>query len=322
MKKNTKIVFGVIVLLIIGVIFLSFANTTKQATYNEHGFTRAVYGNENASVVVKEFSDLQCPACASANRVFVKIREEYKDKIRFEFYHYPLTEIHSNAFLAAQGAECAKDKGKFWEFADLAYENQGNLNRNGLIDIAKETGFDTDLFTNCLDSKAKKDEVMNDMALGNSLNIFGTPYFLGKEDLKDYTEKDKMHLTDVKELIGKIILTFYLLLIGLILILTYFLIYKNYREIGLVFIFGFCFLALILILLYFINFDYLFLKFHLVSFNNDLWLLSEDESLLIRIFNSGFFMKFFYKILERAFLTGSVLFLIGTYFFKRTKRKI
>jgi len=46
-------------------------------------------------------------------------------------------------------------------------------------------------------------------------------YFLDKEDLKDYTEKDKMHLVDVKKLIDKTILTFYLLLGMLFFILTY-----------------------------------------------------------------------------------------------------
>jgi len=147
-------------------------------------------------------------------------------------------------------------------------------------------------------------------------------YFLEKEDLKNYSEKDKMHLVDVKSLIDKVILTFYLLLGMLALILIYFLIYKNYKEIGYILVFGFGFLALILILLYFTDFDYLFLKFHFISFNNDLWLLNPDESLLINIFNENFFMKFFYKILERAFLIGSILFLTGTYFFKRKQIKI
>jgi len=84
-----------------------------------------------------------------------------------------------------------------------------------------------------------------------------------------------------------------------------------------VLIFGFCFFALIAILFYFIPFDYLFLKFHLLSFNNDLWLLSPNESLLIQIFNQNFFMTFFYKIIERAFLIGSLLFFIGSYFYKQ-----
>ena len=146
-------------------------------------------------------------------------------------------------------------------------------------------------------------------------------YFLDKEDLKDYTEKDKMHLIDVKSLIDKTILSFYLLLGMLFFILTYFLIYLKYKEIGFILIFGFCFFALIALLLYFVPFDALFLKFHLLSFNNDLWLLSPDESLLIRIFNQSFFMSFFYKILERAFLLGSVLFLIGAYLFKQRQTK-
>ena len=68
-------------------------------------------------------------------------------------------------------------------------------------------------------------------------------YFLDKEDLKDYTEKDKMHLIDVKSLIDKTILSFYLLLGMLFFILTYFLIYLKYKEIGFILIFGFCFFA-------------------------------------------------------------------------------
>ncbi|MBS3141441.1 thioredoxin domain-containing protein [Candidatus Woesearchaeota archaeon] len=177
MKKNTKLIFGVIVLIIAGILFLSFANISKPAEYNEPNITRPFLGNENASVVVKEFSDLQCPACSAANTVFIKIREEYKDRVRFEFYHYPLITIHSQAFLAAQGAECAKDQGKFWEFVDLSYENQDNLKRNGLIEFAGDLNLDTNLFTSCLDSKVKEDDIIKDMGIGNNLNVRGTPTF-------------------------------------------------------------------------------------------------------------------------------------------------
>ena len=53
------------------------------------------------------------------------------------------------------------------------------------LSTSKESS--TALFENCLDSKAKEDDVMRDMGLGNNLNILGTPtFFVNDRELENW----------------------------------------------------------------------------------------------------------------------------------------
>lgn len=72
------------------------------------------------------------------------------------------------------------------------------------------------------------------------------------------------------------------------------------------------------IALYFVfNFSTAFVQFHLIFFDNDLWLLDPAESLLINILPEGFFFDMVKKILA-VYLPGVVLLLVLV--FIRTKK--
>jgi protein-disulfide isomerase len=132
----------------------------------------------NAAVTVTEYGDLQCPACGSAYPLIVKpIIEKYGQKIAFEFKHFPLQTLHQYALLEAQAAECAADQGKFWEFVDLAYTKQSELNRDAPAAWAKSLGLDMTLFGRCVDSGIKKKTVLADYTEGKDGGVQGTPTF-------------------------------------------------------------------------------------------------------------------------------------------------
>ena len=59
---------------------------------------------------------------------------------RFVFRNFPLNEMHPNAEAAAETAEFAAAKGKFWEMHDAIFENQGSLSLPMLLELAKELG--------------------------------------------------------------------------------------------------------------------------------------------------------------------------------------
>lgn len=141
-------------------------------------------GNPNAVVTVQEFSDIQCPACRTVHLQLVPaLLQEYGERIRFEFRHFPLQSIHPMALRAAMASECAADQGQFWEYIDLAYVQQSALSADVLSLWAGELGMDTALFDRCLRSEAKRDVVMQDYSEARKLNLRGTPTFLvnGKE---------------------------------------------------------------------------------------------------------------------------------------------
>ena len=79
---------------------------------------RASLGNPNAHVLIEEFSDFECPACARISAELEELVLRNLNIVRLEFYHFPLS-YHENAFRAAEAAECANDQGKFWEFAKM-----------------------------------------------------------------------------------------------------------------------------------------------------------------------------------------------------------
>ena len=135
---------------------------------------KAVKGNPNAEIQIIEFSDLECPACAVAHPVINELVEQYKDQVSLTFKHFPLT-FHQHAHGAAEAAECANDQGKFWEFIDLAYENQKALSDSDLISYAEQVGLDIKDFKACLKSDAKSVYVDRDYKEALDLELTGTP---------------------------------------------------------------------------------------------------------------------------------------------------
>lgn len=132
-------------------------------------------GNANAPVTIVMFSDFQCPACSASHPVLQKVLAEYGDKIRFVVRDFPLTAIHENAFLAAQAADAANAQGKFFEYAEILYQNQTALDRDSLKKYAADSGLNVEQFELDLQSGKFAEEVRRDMAAGKSYGITGTP---------------------------------------------------------------------------------------------------------------------------------------------------
>ena len=81
-------------------------------------------GDSAEKVIIVEYSDFQCSACAAIQPGLKKLLETYQGKIGFGFKHYPLMRRHKNAYRAAQAAECAAQDDLFWPFHDRLFETQ------------------------------------------------------------------------------------------------------------------------------------------------------------------------------------------------------
>ena len=51
-------------------------------------------GGQNASVIIEEFADFQCGACAAAHKVFNEIGSEYGNRVKIVFRNFPLITQH------------------------------------------------------------------------------------------------------------------------------------------------------------------------------------------------------------------------------------
>lgn len=148
--------------------------------------SRPPRGNPNATVLVENFSDLQCPACALAHKSVIKpVLEQYGDQIRFEFKHFPLRSIHRFALDASEMAECAADQGKFWEFVDIAFERSNEISADALLEWADVIGLNVDQAERCWKSHSKRDVVLSDYKEGRERGVGGTPtFFVNGEEVQ------------------------------------------------------------------------------------------------------------------------------------------
>ncbi|MFH1722232.1 MAG: thioredoxin domain-containing protein [Candidatus Altiarchaeota archaeon] len=153
--------------------------TVSQANKIDVGDNPTI-GNSDAPVTIIEYSDFQCPYCSRfITGAYAEIKKQYIDtgKVRLAFKHFPLG-FHENAQKAAEATECANDQGKFWQYHDKLFENQGSLDVDNLKKYAQDLGLDMRTFTSCLDSGKHEQAVKKDMADGTQAGVQGTPSFL------------------------------------------------------------------------------------------------------------------------------------------------
>lgn len=144
--------------------------------------TNNVLGNPDSSVVLMEFSDLQCPACKSADPSVKSLLSEFGSDIRFEYRHFPLKSIHRNAEMASFVAEAAGIQGKFFEMKDKLFEGQAEWSASAepmqfFVRYAQELGLDTQKLEQDAQSSEVKAIVARDVALANQLKVNSTPTF-------------------------------------------------------------------------------------------------------------------------------------------------
>lgn len=150
----------------------------------------AYMGDEDAPIVMIEFSDFQCPYCRSFyNDTLPAIKEKYIDtgKVKFVYRDFPLS-FHAGAIPAATASECAREQGgdeMYFAMHDKIFDGQNELGagtvsieNESLVAYAKELGLDMKEFNNCFEADAFKEEIEADIADGQSVGISGTPGFI------------------------------------------------------------------------------------------------------------------------------------------------
>ena len=133
-------------------------------------------GPEDAPITIVEFSDFQCPYCASVQSTIKDLLAKHGSAVRLVYKHFPLA-IHPDAPTAAEAAECAQELGAFWPYHDRLFALRGGLSLETLKETAKQVGMNQQAFDTCLDSGRKALLVEEDHRLGVELGVTGTPTF-------------------------------------------------------------------------------------------------------------------------------------------------
>ncbi|MBI5158673.1 thioredoxin domain-containing protein [Candidatus Micrarchaeota archaeon] len=156
-------------------------------------------GGENAKVTLVEFSDFQCPYCARSAATLQQIEKEYGTKVKVYFKHFPLDknynpllpyQIHPSSGRAAVASEAAGAQGKFFEYHDLLFANQGVFDDASLSSYAGQLGLDVEKFQRDLNGQEAFARVLKDIEEGNKIGISATPtvFVNGKQTPASYEQ--------------------------------------------------------------------------------------------------------------------------------------
>jgi len=166
-----------------------FAIISRDSSINEEvdiGDIKAsdhVKGNEEASVVLIEYSDFQCSACSVFAPLLQAVIEEAGDSFVFVYRHYPLERLHSNAKAAARASEAAAKQGRFWEMHDMLFANQSAWAKEDdpkrvFIGLAGELYLDTKLFEEDYESEEVARIVDESLNEASDAGFDATPTFV------------------------------------------------------------------------------------------------------------------------------------------------
>jgi len=192
--KNPWVILGVLTVLLIGGSIWYSSTVTED---NNIGIviTDHIKGNPEATVVLTEFSDFQCPACAAFQPVLAELLTNYGDQMKLEYKHFPLP-IHSLSQAAARAAEAAGQQGKFFEFHDVLFEKQSEWtaspNPTGtFVSYAAALGLDEELFRRHFNASMIRDRVRDDLNDARDRELTGTPtFFLNGERMQFQTYQE------------------------------------------------------------------------------------------------------------------------------------
>ena len=104
----------------------------------QHG---TVLGDPESRVRVIEYGDLQCPVCKGfSESVAPQLIDQIvrKGTASYDFRQWPVIGVapHTQSTIAAKAALAASEQGRYWNYVELFYRNQG----------AEESGYVTDAF--------------------------------------------------------------------------------------------------------------------------------------------------------------------------------
>lgn len=195
-KSNKPLYVGIAVLVVAAIVFgLSFLTAKPELTSGELPVADASaqpfpaeldqygvsIGQADAPIVVREFADYQCPACANFAEAGQRLIEEYvkSGKVRFVYFALPLQQ-HKNAMPAALAARCAGDQSAYWPMHDQIYNAQSEWSDTGnpvatFTSYATGLGLEERRFRGCMTTKLHKEAIEQSRQVAIKLRVTSTP---------------------------------------------------------------------------------------------------------------------------------------------------
>jgi protein-disulfide isomerase len=163
----------------------SFVRITPVAYTMENG--KAI-GNPNAKVVIESYEDFQCPSCKIYTENVEKqlLQSTYisSGQVYYVFMQYPFIDSNSltkESYQAANASMCALEQGRFWEYHDILYANQGAVENGGSFNdkrlqaFSESLGLDMTSFNKCFSADKYSTEIEAEFQKAKAAGVTGTP---------------------------------------------------------------------------------------------------------------------------------------------------
>ena len=142
-----------------------------------------VTGSSSPRLTLVEYGDFGCPYCFQASRPVQSLLARF-DGLRLVWRHFPVSEIHPRAELAAELSELAGLHGKFWDAHSLLLTQHGGFSRDDLLSVAARLELDPAETHAALRERRFRERVLADAEDGRRAGVHATPtFFLGGERL-------------------------------------------------------------------------------------------------------------------------------------------
>jgi len=205
MSKELKIIIGIGLVVIVGGIILFTQGNPQPVEPSKSADSKSLVregshmtGKLDAKVTIVEFGDYECPACATAEPIIERLRQDYKDNanVNFVFRNFPLSQ-HQKALTSAEAAEAAGEQGKYWEMHDKIYLNQNAWVGTGdhqaiFLSYAKDIGLDVAKWKQSWEQNKFADVIKTDQSDGVSLGVIATPTFFINGEKTDGFKYDNL----------------------------------------------------------------------------------------------------------------------------------
>ena len=148
-------------------------------------------GSDSAKINLVEFGDYQCPFCKRFfDQTELPLTSEYVDTGKTKFYFLDVSIVGTDSIILAQASWCADEQGKYYEYHDYIYSNQGQENSGwGTPDKVKNLakgipGLNVEEFSACLDSKKYESRSQQLTKFASQIGLTGTPtMFVGNPEM-------------------------------------------------------------------------------------------------------------------------------------------
>jgi protein-disulfide isomerase len=142
-----------------------------------------VLGAAQPELTLVEYGDFGCPFCFAASRPVKSLLERY-DTLRLVWRHFPDSELHPGADLAAELSEVAAAHGKFWEAHSLLLAGRERFSPQDLLSVARRLMLDRAEVESALGDHSFREPVLEDIGGGRNAGVHATPtFFIGGQRL-------------------------------------------------------------------------------------------------------------------------------------------